>query len=879
MMDLEPQKLTSERWRQLKQIFQAAVETPASNREAFLADACADDPSLRAEIESLISAHEQPGSFLDTPAFDLAATDTTDKQVNALVGASLGRYQILALLGRGGMGEVYKAKDTTLRRDVAIKVLPSDYSIDRDRLRRFEQEARAASALNHPNIITIHEFGQEDGVHFIVSEFIEGETLRRRIASERFGAGEIPEIAIQITSALIAAHEAGIVHRDIKPENVMVRPDGLVKVLDFGLAKLVERRSFDTVTDASEASEATTAAWGGGETGVVMGTVSYMSPEQTRGQKLDARSDLFSLGVVLYEMATGHTPFARDTVADTIASILEKEPPPLAQFTSEIPETLEQIIHKTLSKDRKERYQTARELLDELKILKSGAAVIAASSAKKAPLIGAIKQRWRSAAIALAALIPIIAGVAYLSESDKAIESIAVLPFINADGATETEYLADGITEDVINSLIQLPNLAVRPRNSVFRYKKRDVDPLAAARELEVEAVLIGQVAQRGDEITISLQLIDVRENRQLWGERYQRKFADILKTQKEIARKVSENLRLRLSSADERQLAKHYTDNFEAYRAYLIGRDFWNKRSRKDFEKAIDYFNQAIAIDPNYALAYSGLADCYLAMTTYGVITPSEGFSKAKDAAKKALAIDDTLAEAHTSLAHLTWLHEWDWAGGERGFERAIKLNPRYETAYQWYANYLSAMGRHKEAIAAIKRAQELDPISSIIGLDAARTFYFARQYDQAIEQCLKVLEMDPGFYRIGDWLALAYEQQGLYDKALAAHLKGMTARGARPETMAVLKKAYTASGWKGFWRKQLELTQEEDRERYVSPYFIARIYARLGERDQALEWLQKAYDRHSDYLVVLKVEPQFDLLRSDPRFQDLMRRVGLSR
>jgi serine/threonine-protein kinase len=871
---MKQQELTSERWRRMKEIFQAAVELPAAERKAYLTDVCAGNSSLLAEVESLLAAHEEPGSFMDTPAFNLR----DDPAGAELLGKSLGRYRILSLLGRGGMGEIYKANDATLGRDVAIKVLPSDFSIDRDRLRRFEQEARAASTLNHPNIITIHEFGQEDGVRFIVSEFIEGETLRRRMAGERMNTAEILEIAIQITGALNAAHDAGIIHRDIKPENVMVRPDGLVKVLDFGLAKLIERRAFDTVADANEASEATTADFCGGATRTVMGTVNYMSPEQARGQRVDARSDLFSLGVALYEMAAGCGPFARATVADTIASILEKEPPPLAQFTSEVPEAMERIIRKTLSKDRKERYQTAKELLDDLKSLKNGDAPVLFSSSKKEPRIWAVKRRLRGAAIAMAALVAVIAGAVYYSRSDRTIESIAVLPFVNMSANPEAEYLADGITETLIYSLSRLSDLKVRPRDSVFRYKGRGLNSQTVGRELKVETVLTGQIRTRGDQIVISLDLIDVRDNRQIWGARYQRRLADLLTAQADIAREVSQNLRLRLSSEERRRLAKRSTNDIEAYETYLRGRYFWNKRSREGFEKAIEYFNQAIATDPNYALAYSGRADCYLSMATYGMFPSEEGFSKAKEAAKKALAIDDTLAEAHTSLAHLTWLHEWNWRDGESGFRRAIELDPNYPTAHQWYATYLSSMERHEEAIAEITRAQELDPLSITIGLDVARTFYFARQYDRAIEQCIRAFEMDPSFYRIGDWMEMAYERKGFYDKALEAHLKALAARGARPETMATLKGAYAASGWKGFWRKRLELMEEEAGKRPLPAYALARIYARLGDNDQALGWLQKAYDKHSDYLVLLKVDPLFDPLRPDPRFSKLMRDIGLA-
>jgi eukaryotic-like serine/threonine-protein kinase len=870
---MEQQRLTSERWRQVKEIFQAAIDLPAAEREAYLTAVCADDPSLLTEVESLLAAHEEPGSFMDTPAFDIAEESAGD----ALLGKSLGRYRILSLLGRGGMGEVYKAKDTTLGREVAIKVLPHGFSIDRDRLRRFEQEARAASALNHPNIITIHEFGQEEGVHFIVSEFIEGETLRRRIggertAGERMNAAEILEIAIQITSALNAAHDAGIVHRDIKPENVMVRPDGLVKVLDFGLAKLIERRSFDTVTDANDVSyDATGATTASGRMGAVMGTVSYMSPEQARGQRLDARSDLFSLGVALYEMTAGHSPFAHATVADTIASILEKEPPPLGRFTSEVPEAMEWIIRKSLSKDREERYQTARELLDDLRSLKSGETPAASSPAQKAPLTGAIKQRLRGAAIALAALIAVIAAVVYFSKSDKTIESIAVLPFINADGNPETEYLADGVTEGVINTLTQLPNLTVRPRNQVFRYKKRDIDAQAAGREMEVEAVLTGQVTPRAGQLAISLQLIDASENRQLWGAKYTGRSGDLPLMQMQIAREISKKLR----PGVQLQMSKRHTENAEAYYLYLQGRSLWNQRDREGYRKAIKSFTDATNLDPAFALAHAGLADCYALGGGYPM-TVHDNMSRARASALTALKLDETLGAAHASLAQVQLFYDWNLAEAEASFKRAIALEPGYETAYHWYAMMLAVAGRFPEAIDQIKLAKAIDPVSPIIFNDAGMIYYYAGEYAPALEECKKALDLSPDFYPAGAALGDIYLQMGRREEALAV-LRDVDQREGRLLTKAALGYGYAVSGQK---KKALAILDEMRRaspDRPVPPFYLALLYTGLGQKDAAFKWLRQAYQERAYRMIYLKVDPDFASLRSDPRFDNLLRDIGL--
>jgi serine/threonine-protein kinase len=777
------------------------------------------------------------------------------------------------------MGEVYKAKDTMLGREVAVKVLHSALSIDQNRLNRFEQEARAASALNHPNIITIHEFGQEAGIHFIISEFIEGETLRRRMVSERMSPDTISDIAIQITGALKAAHEAGIVHRDIKPENIMVRPDGLVKVLDFGLAKLIENRPFETATDVDKIAEATTVVLGGAKTSAVMGTISYMSPEQTRGQNLDARTDLFSLGVVLYEMVAGFSPFARATPADSIASILEKDPPQLSQLTPEIPQALDRIIDKALRKDREQRYQTAGELLADLKSLKSSGAVAAVAPAKSETAVSAgasLRRHWRTVAMTSAVLIVAIIGALYFNRNNRAIESIAVLPFTNVDGNPETEYLADGITENLINSLAQLSNLNVRPRNSVFRYKRREVDPQAAGRELDVEAVLTGQVAPQGDQLTINLQLIEVSHNRQLWGASYHSRSNDLLLTQTQIAREVTENLRLRLSTGELQQMAKRQTDNPAAYQLYLKGRYFWNKRSAEGHQRAIEFFNQAIDLDPAFALAHAGLADCYVLGGGYR-ISVHEAMSKARAAAQQALKIDETLAEAHASIAQVHLFYDWNLAQAEASFKRAIDLKPAYETAHHWYALMLAVSGRFPEAFDRIRRAQELDPVSLIITKDAGLIYYYARQYDQAITYCLKTLEMSDDFYPAHAALGDIYLQLGRHEESLAEMRRADQLVGGRLLTKAALGYGYAVSGQKVKALAVLDEFRRESASRPVPAFYKAILYTGLGRKDDAFKWLDQALQERAYRMVYLKVDPTFDSLRSDPRFDDLLRRIGL--
>jgi serine/threonine-protein kinase len=900
---MEPQ-----RWKEIDGIFAAAFERDAAERPAFLAEACGGDEQLRAEVESLL-AHLVPESLVEGQAPEEATLLLGKEQLRGLVGASIGPYEIVKLLGAGGMGRVYLAHDKRLNRQVAVKLLSDSGPAEEERIRRFRQEAFAASALNHPNILTIHEIGDFEGQNFIATEFIDGVTLRVHLEGRELPLTKAVGIAIQVASALSAAHEAGIVHRDIKPENVMTRADGLVKVLDFGIAKYSQA---DSVEDQDLVVT---------KPGSVIGTAPYMSPEQASGLPVDVRTDIWSLGVMLYEMVTGRLPFAGKTPSETISLILQKEPAPLARYAHDVPAELERIIRKALTKDREERYQTAKDMLIDLRNLKRkrevdaeieravapevqplestsssesapatvSGAVAATTPSNPAPstfsaeyVISGITQHKLAAVIGLFVLVVVAVGFGlylHARNTGVAIDSIAVLPFQNKSTETDADYLSDGLAESLVYRLSQLPNLKVSPTSSVFRYKGKEIDPVKVGQELGVNAVLSGRIVQRGDNLTISAELVDVRYNKLLWGEQYDRKMSDLLATQREIAREIVEKLKLKVSG-EAKAIATHYTESNQAYQLYLKGRFYWNKRTPEALHKSIDYLQQAIEQDPGFALAYSGLADTYSLLggpEAGGDMPPIEVLPKAKAAALKAMAIDATLAEPHVSLAHAKYFYDRDWPGAEREFKRAIELNPNYPVAHHWYAIYLTVVGRQPEALTEIRRAQELDPLSLSINTWLGRILALAGQPDQAIEQLRRTLEMDPNFFLAHYRLGCVYEEEGKYEEAISEFMQVLKLPGGKALGMTALAHTYAVVGKRAEAQKNLDQLLQLSRQQYVAPGLIAIIYVGLGDKDKAFAWLDEA-DKARDLNVVrLNIEPRFASLRSDPRFASLVRRVGL--
>jgi eukaryotic-like serine/threonine-protein kinase len=821
---------------------------------------------------------------------------------DALPQLNLRHYRILSKLGSGGMGEVYLAQDTTLDRKVALKILSEEFAIEGERKRRFVQEAKAASALNHPNILTIYEIGEAGNHHFIAAEFIDGDTLRVRMRQDTHALNSLLDIAAQIASALQAAHEANIIHRDIKPENVMIRPDGLVKLLDFGIAKVSE-----PVTTTGIDSQVATTLKGGTSPGFIIGTASYMSPEQAKGLVVDARTDIFSFGVVLYEMLTGTKPFEGETAMDVIAAILNKEPPPVRLFLPDVPAEIERIINKLLRKNPDERYQTVKDLLVDLKDVRkelefqnklkvkeaSGRSKRTEAPTETGPIkvqtnssaeyfVSEIKKRKLGVATVFMLLVAAI-GIFYFvtakrslsSPEDLPISSIAVLPFENKSSDKETEYLSDGLAESLIFGLSQLPDLKVSPTSLAFRYKGKEIDPIKIGGELGVNAVMTGRLAQHGDNLTISAELVDVRTKKLLWGKKYERKLVDLLSTQREIATEITQNLKLKLSGTDEGLVTKHYAKNSDAYQLYLKGHYYASRYTKEGFNKGIEYFEQAIAKDPNFALAYSGLAFCYLNQTDW-VFAPKDSVPKTRKAIENALRIDDSLAEAHTMLAMILLQYDWNWAGAEKEFRRALEIDPNYALGRSFLAWHLAAMGRFDESVAEDKKALELDPLSPAVNADLGWDLYFARRYDEAIEQLQKAVDLEPNYWVSHVLLGRCYEQKGRLPEAVQQFQKATEIESSIPEVQAALGHGYALSGRKAEALKIIHDLQGRSAKEFVPSYSIATVYVGLGMKEEALTNIEKSFNEGSFYMIHLKVDPMLDSLRSERRFTDIVRRVG---
>jgi len=775
------------------------------------------------------------------------------------------RFQVIEEVGKGGMGKVYKVFDKEIEEKVALKLLKPEIATDEETIKRFRNEIRVARKIVHKNVCRMYDLGQAEGTHFITMEYVEGENLKsliRRIG--QLPIGKSLSIAKQVGEGLAEAHRLRVVHRDLKPQNIMIDTEGNARIMDFGIARSLKTKGIT-----------------GGE--VMIGTPEYMSPEQVEGKGVDERSDLYALGVILYEMVTGRVPFEGDTALSVALKHKAETPKDPRDINAQIPDDLSQLILRCLEKDKEKRFPRTEELIQEISRIEKEIPTTRRELAKPGSRrkLGE-KSLWNKlvlfGGVFILLVLIVLAGSYLLRPKGTAIDSIAVLPFGYTGTDTNLEYLSEGMPESIISSLQQLSSLKkVIALSSVMRYKGKDADPQVVRQELGVDAVLISKINQLEDELSIRVELVRTGDNSRIWGEQYRRKASEIFNVQEEISSAIAENLRLKLGGEEKRRLAKRYTENPAAYQDYLTGRFYWNKRTKEGVLKGLEYFNRAIEKDPRYALAYAGLADSYALMGRYSYLSPMEAYPKGVEAAERALEIDKTLGEAHTSLAFIKRYHDFDWAAAEKEFRLALEFSPNYATAHHWYALQLSMLGRHGEAIAEIKRAVDLDPLSLIINTNVAWVQYFARDYDRAIETFKKTLEMEPSYALAHERLGQTYLEKGLFVEAIAELGKAVNFSPGNTEILAALGHALAAYGKREEARKILERLNELSKDAYVSAYDKATVYLGLGDDDKALEYLEKAYEERAGYVSIIRADLRLQRLHTNPRFIALLKKMNL--